>query len=281
MFRLLWQKYVFLNDKYPFTTQSVTCGTLYGLGDCIAQKVESYNQKRQKLVAQVENPNQKLIISNKNDEGFDFTRLMRMTTFGSLIDTPILYIWYKFLDKRFTATTLPIVMKKTILDQLICAPIVYVGFFPYLGLLKGHSLDEIKQTMVTCFFSILFFILFYFIFVLETRFCKNLSYGLFCLDSCEFHIVSLCSCKISSCLCFICFPLLECCSIFRWRTGCSYLKLLELFFFCFQSYLVYFFWGFFIYFRSSLTGTNNFPFRIFLPDYNTIFHLFVTTYCNI
>jgi len=178
MFRLstVWNKYVQWNDKHPFITQAMTCGTLYGIGDFIAQKLELWQHNRLKITQQQQqqqsnnnnnnnNNNTKDVVvqfqkqqqqqqqqqqrqeKEQEHQSFDFARLARMTTFGGFIDTPILYVWYSFLDKRFTSVALGTVMKKTILDQMICAPMVYVGFFPYLGLLRGQSLTEIKETM--------------------------------------------------------------------------------------------------------------------------------------
>lgn len=168
MFRLsnLWSKYVFYNDKYPFITQATTCGTLYGIGDFIAQRIEWFQKNRLKIARHNHGENEHtshapltpeqqkqlgVAVEKPQGDHLDIARLARMTTFGGLIDTPILYVWYSFLDKRFTSVALGTVMKKTILDQLICAPMVYVAFFPWLGLWRGQSLTEIKDTMKSDF----------------------------------------------------------------------------------------------------------------------------------
>ncbi len=67
--------------------------------------------------------------------------MLRLGTYGLLIDGPIGHAWYKFLDRvvlpdkpQSTAA----VLIKTAADQLIWAPIMTVVFFALLKTLEGH-----------------------------------------------------------------------------------------------------------------------------------------------
>ena len=74
-------------------------------------------------------------------EPFSPLRMLRLGTYGLLIDGPIGHAWYKFLDRvvypdkpQSTAA----VLIKTAADQLIWAPIMTVVFFALLKTLEGH-----------------------------------------------------------------------------------------------------------------------------------------------
>lgn len=57
--------------------------------------------------------------------------------------------WYKFLDARISGHTIRIVLRKVIIDQLICSPLCIGIFFLTLGVLENNNLaeliDEIKK----------------------------------------------------------------------------------------------------------------------------------------
>lgn len=74
-------------------------------------------------------------------EPFSPLRMLRLGTYGLLIDGPIGHAWYKFLDRvvypdkpQSTAA----VLIKTAADQLVWAPIMTVVFFALLKTLEGH-----------------------------------------------------------------------------------------------------------------------------------------------
>lgn len=67
--------------------------------------------------------------------------MLRLGTYGLLIDGPIGHAWYKFLDRvvypdkpQSTAA----VLIKTAADQLVWAPIMTIVFFALLKTLEGH-----------------------------------------------------------------------------------------------------------------------------------------------
>lgn len=56
----------------------------------------------------------------------------------------ICHHWYRYLDARLPGRTISIVIKKVIVDQLICSPL-YIGvFFLTLGILENTSWPELK-----------------------------------------------------------------------------------------------------------------------------------------
>lgn len=55
------------------------------------------------------------------------------------------HYWYIFLDKHFVGNTFKVVVKKTLFDQIVFAPIGIGIFFFLLGFLEGSSLKTIKS----------------------------------------------------------------------------------------------------------------------------------------
>ncbi|XP_063982413.1 mpv17-like protein 2 [Diachasmimorpha longicaudata] len=59
----------------------------------------------------------------------------------------ICHHWYNFLDARMPGKTIGIVLKKLVLDQLICSPL-YIGvFFLTLGILENTTWPDLKAEM--------------------------------------------------------------------------------------------------------------------------------------
>lgn len=78
----------------------------------------------------------------------DKARVFRMSiagAFGGVIG----HFWYIFLDRRFVGTTLKIIAKKCLFDQIVFAPLGIIYFFGLLGLMEGGSIktivSEIRQ----------------------------------------------------------------------------------------------------------------------------------------
>lgn len=57
----------------------------------------------------------------------------------------VCHYWYRWLDRRIPGRTFAIVLKKVLLDQLICSPLVIGTFFITLGLLERASWDEMLE----------------------------------------------------------------------------------------------------------------------------------------
>ena|SRR3990167_2413902 len=141
-----WAKYQQLVARRPLLTQAVTLSVLYSIGDICAQGIEKNFLKKEtneESKDQVEKDN--IATTSTENNNFNVNRVLRFGSFGLLIDAPILFWWYRLLDTKIPSTTSSAVIKKLALDQMLCAPFVYFLFFPFLGILKQHSYEQISE----------------------------------------------------------------------------------------------------------------------------------------
>jgi len=75
---------------------------------------------------------------------WSFTRTRNMSISGMSIGI-VCHYWYNFLDARMAGRTIGIVLKKVIIDQLICSPLCISTFFLTLALLENNNLAEFKD----------------------------------------------------------------------------------------------------------------------------------------
>jgi protein Mpv17 len=61
----------------------------------------------------------------------------------------VCHYWYNFLDAKMSGRTIGIVLKKLILDQLICSPLCISTFFLTLAIMENSSLAELKHEIQT------------------------------------------------------------------------------------------------------------------------------------
>lgn len=54
------------------------------------------------------------------------------------------HYWYKYLDSKLPGGTSKIVLKKVVIDQLVCSPLCIGVFFLTLGLLEKSNWEELK-----------------------------------------------------------------------------------------------------------------------------------------
>lgn len=73
---------------------------------------------------------------------WDVERTMQMGASGVTVGV-ICHYWYLFLDKRLPGRSMQVVMKKILLDQVICSPLYITAFFVTAGFLKGEAGSEI------------------------------------------------------------------------------------------------------------------------------------------
>ena len=96
----------------------LTCGTMTGLGDIIAQNCF--------------NP----------EKPWDYVRTLKFASVGALYVGPILTFWYKFLDKRFG---MQFSAKKLFTDQGLFNPVLTSGFIALNAGLSGIApLESLK-----------------------------------------------------------------------------------------------------------------------------------------
>lgn len=110
------------SPKYLIYTNVTLSVTLSSLGDTIEQQYEMYTGQ---LAAR------------------DPKRTVHMALSGASIGVMCHY-WYRILDHRLPGRSFGIVVKKLLLDQFICSPVVLATFFITLGLLEQSSVEEMK-----------------------------------------------------------------------------------------------------------------------------------------
>lgn len=116
-------------EANPLLTKSVTSGTLYGIGDCIAQSVERRNEP---------------------STSFDTRRCARAVAFGGLFYPGIAHLHYNFLERlvvvRWGVQTAYVPFTKMFIEQF-----VYWSYFSnayyhaVLGALQGMSVAQVHH----------------------------------------------------------------------------------------------------------------------------------------
>lgn len=119
MARLL-ARYDQLLQRHPLATKCTTSAVLFGVGDVLAQAVES----------------------NGVLESVDTSRVLRMLIWGGCIFAPLAHTWYKMLDKVVKGPPgAATVLRKVAADQLVWTPPINIAFFTYAALAEGASTD--------------------------------------------------------------------------------------------------------------------------------------------
>lgn len=87
---------------------------------------------------------QRYQIKTKETKAMNLTRSQHVAASGLVIG-PFCHYWYLFLDKWLPGKTVKIVLKKVIVDQLICSPIYISLFLLTTTLLENKSWEEMKE----------------------------------------------------------------------------------------------------------------------------------------
>ncbi|CAF4756588.1 mpv17-like protein 2 isoform X2 [Pieris napi] len=77
----------------------------------------------------------------KEIEKYDYGRTVQMAVSGMTTGI-ICHNWYIFLDKVIVGRTLQMVIKKLLLDQFICSPIVIMSFFATVAIFEDNPLES-------------------------------------------------------------------------------------------------------------------------------------------
>ena len=109
--------------KYLLYTNVGISISLSSLGDIIEQHHEKYRGELKKI---------------------DSKRTYRMAISGSTVGV-ICHFWYQYLDRLLPGRSIQIVIKKVIIDQIICSPICISVFFITIGLFESKSLEELRN----------------------------------------------------------------------------------------------------------------------------------------
>ncbi|KAH9488967.1 Protein Mpv17 [Bulinus truncatus] len=132
MVTLLWQRYSLLLKNYPLRTMAFTTGTLMASGDCISQ----------------------LAIEKKKLKQYDVKRTGRFLVLGFFVFGPIMRGWYLVLDRMYSGKKLAAV-KMMATDQLCMSPFFLSTFLTVMGVLKGETIEDIKNKFKKDFCPIL------------------------------------------------------------------------------------------------------------------------------
>jgi len=122
--------YLAVLESNPLATKAATSFFGFLIGDILAQK-----------------------FIDKNPDGFDYARMLRLASFGALIHGPTGHWFYGMLDKKIPGVGAVPVVSKVAIDQLFWNPIFGVMFFGYMGTLEGQGIDgtiqKIKNDLMT------------------------------------------------------------------------------------------------------------------------------------
>jgi len=118
-------------DKHPLIANCLTYGTFTTSAEFLQQTL-SVNERSQND-------------SENGEKGYDFGSLLRYAFIGSGILSPMLYGWYKILDKRMPGTSIATSIKKSVIDVVGCGIPYYSAFYCGLSLLEGGSREQIYE----------------------------------------------------------------------------------------------------------------------------------------
>lgn len=121
MMAALWRSYQRLLSLHPWKVQSITAGSLVGVGDVISQQ----------------------LLERRGLHGHNLERTMKMMGIGLCFVGPVVGGWYKVLDGLIPGSSKAVAIKKMLLDQVGFAPGFLGGFLTLVGSLNGLSKEEI------------------------------------------------------------------------------------------------------------------------------------------
>mgnify|MGYP003365784449 FL=1 len=119
----IFKRYNYWLTKYPYRTNAITTGTLFGTGDIIAQK-----------------------LFTKEDE-YDYKRTIRATIYGSVIFSVVGDKWYKLLNNLKLSNSMRGIIVRVGIDQIIFAPFGLVLYYTSMTILSGGYIKDIRQKL--------------------------------------------------------------------------------------------------------------------------------------
>ncbi|CUS21056.1 LAQU0S02e04852g1_1 [Lachancea quebecensis] len=137
---MLFNFYTSSLKKNPKTTNAIMTGSLFGIGDAIAQ---------------IGFPS-----SHSKAQGYDIARTVRAVTYGSLIFSFIGDKWFKVLNNKVRFSTRPNnhwsnLALRVGTDQLLFAPMCIPFYFGILTLMEGKSLKHADSKIRNVWWDIL------------------------------------------------------------------------------------------------------------------------------
>ncbi|SCU97860.1 LAFA_0G13806g1_1 [Lachancea sp. 'fantastica'] len=135
--------------KNPKTTNAIMTGSLFGLGDALAQICFPNPQAKATSVNGENSP-----------AGYDIARTVRAVTYGSLIFSFIGDKWFRTLNGKVKFANKPAnhwsnLALRVGVDQLLFAPSCIPFYFGVLTLMEGQSLQHADQKIRAVWWDIL------------------------------------------------------------------------------------------------------------------------------
>lgn len=113
-------------NKYLLLTNVGISATLSCAGDIIQQNYE---------------------IVKTGKRTWDKARTFRMTVSGVAIGV-VCHYWYGFLDKKYPGRALKTVLKKVVIDQLVCSPVYITIFFATTCYMEERKWEDFKEELM-------------------------------------------------------------------------------------------------------------------------------------
>lgn len=78
---------------------------------------------------------------------YNFAAAARIAGVGGTVYAPTLYVWYKYLDKKFMGTAYKMVFAKVAADQFLMSPILLATFYTAMAVLERRQdlFEEIRE----------------------------------------------------------------------------------------------------------------------------------------
>eukprot|EP00761_Pharyngomonas_kirbyi_P004954 gb/GECH01004959.1/.p1 GENE.gb/GECH01004959.1/~~gb/GECH01004959.1/.p1 ORF type:complete len:250 (+),score=54.66 gb/GECH01004959.1/:1-750(+) len=111
----LWKGYNRALSRFPVTTKSTLSGSLFVGGDLVSQYVENQKEPQTRI---------------------NGDRALQMGLFGTLVNGPVMHLWFRQLDRLVPGTGTPSLIRKISLDQMVFAPLFYGVFFACTAVMK-------------------------------------------------------------------------------------------------------------------------------------------------
>ncbi|XP_029032622.1 mpv17-like protein 2 [Osmia bicornis bicornis] len=124
--RISTVKELLFSSKYLLYTNVAISISLSATGDVLEQHYE--------------------ILKNEWDK-WSSNRTKNMAISGMSIGI-VCHYWYRYLDARLPGRKIDIVLKKVVIDQLVCSPLCISMFFLTLGILENSSWAELKAEII-------------------------------------------------------------------------------------------------------------------------------------
>jgi len=115
-------------ESHPLTTKCLTSGFISGAADFICQ-----------------------YIYHRNEHGTfspDWMRTGRFSLLGFGLIAPVVHNWYGFLTRKIPGQSIPAVLKRLFLDQILFAPLFIPTFMTSLMFLEGKRMDVIPAVLI-------------------------------------------------------------------------------------------------------------------------------------